>query len=76
MDAFENGARHLVADLDKTEYLSSAGISAMFYAQKKVSVLGAGASFDIVNVSMGIKEIFDITGFSKFFSITVKDDVK
>ena len=53
-------------DLEKTEYISSAGLRVLLSAQKTMNEKG---SMVVKNVSSEIQEIFDVTGFSDILNI-------
>ena len=57
-------AEELVLDLEKLEYISSAGLRVLITAQKKMEKRG---SLKLVNVCAGVKEVLDITGLSNVF---------
>ena len=59
-------AEELVFDLEGLEYMSSAGLRILLATQKKMAQKGG---MKVVNVNDGIKEIFDITGFSDILTI-------
>jgi anti-sigma B factor antagonist len=50
------------------EYLSSAGLRAILYTQKKINNI-PNASLAITEVNESVMEIFDMTGFSDFLTI-------
>ena len=56
----------LIFDLEKLEYISSAGLRILLACQKKMNVQG---TMMIKNVNDSIKEVFDITGFSNILTI-------
>lgn len=56
----------LIIDLEKLEYISSAGLRVLLSAQKTMNKQG---SLVIRNASDEIKEIFDVTGFSDILTI-------
>ncbi|MCR5061435.1 MAG: STAS domain-containing protein [Saccharofermentans sp.] len=56
----------LIIDLEKLEYISSAGLRVLLSAQKTMNKQG---SLVIRNSSDEIKEIFDVTGFSDILTI-------
>ncbi len=56
----------LTLDLEKLEYISSAGLRVLLAAQKTMSRQG---EMKLVNVNEIIMEIFEITGFSDILTI-------
>ncbi len=60
------GVSKLIFDLEKLEYISSAGLRILLSCQKKMNLKG---SMVIKNASSDIKEIFEITGFSDILTI-------
>lgn len=56
----------LTADLENLSYISSAGLRALFTAEKKLSEKG---SFTLCHVQDAIMEILDMTNFSQVFTI-------
>ncbi len=60
------GVSELTLDLDKLEYISSAGLRVLLAAQKTMSRQG---KMKLVNVNEIIMEIFEITGFSDILTI-------
>ena len=61
-----DGVADLVLDLEKLEYLSSAGLRVLLSAQKTMSKQG---SMVVRNVNETIMEIFEVTGFSEILTI-------
>ena len=61
-----NGITELVFDLDKLDYISSAGLRMLLAAQK---VMNRQGEMKIVNVKPEIMEIFDVTGFVDILNI-------
>lgn len=59
--------KHLVFDLEKLEYMSSAGLRVMLSTHKKM--LAAGGDLVIKNANEDIMEVFDITGFMDVLNI-------
>ena len=55
------GIISLVFDLKDLQYISSAGLRVLLSAQKTMNRQGTMA---VRNVSDGVREIFDVTGFS------------
>ncbi|MBQ1334821.1 MAG: STAS domain-containing protein [Clostridia bacterium] len=60
------GISELVIDMEKLEYLSSAGLRVLLSAQK---IMNKQGSMTVRNVNETIMEIFDITGFSDILTI-------
>lgn len=56
----------LTLDLEKLDYISSAGLRVLLSAHKAISPKG---KLKIVNANEAITEIFDITGFSEILNI-------
>jgi anti-sigma B factor antagonist len=61
-----NGITELIFDLEKLDYVSSAGLRVLLAAQK---VMNRQGSMKIRNVNSDIMEIFEITGFVDILSI-------
>ena len=60
------GVSELVFDMEKLEYLSSAGLRVLLSAQKQMSKQG---SMTVTKVNETIMEIFEVTGFSDILTI-------
>ena len=56
----------LVLDLEKLDYISSAGLRVLLQAEKIMSRLGG---MRILNVNEAVMEVFEITGFSSILTI-------
>ena len=65
---FEEGSNNIVLDFEKVDYLSSAGLRTVLYAQKKINTI-EGASMIVSNVNSSVMEVFDMTGFTDFLTI-------
>ena len=61
-----DGVEKLVMDLEKLEYLSSAGLRVLLSAQKTMNKQG---SMVICHVNETILEIFEVTGFAEILTI-------
>ena len=61
-----DGVKELVFDLEKLEYISSAGLRVLLSAQK---VMNKQGSMVIKNVNEEIQEIFEVTGFVDILTI-------
>jgi anti-sigma B factor antagonist len=59
-------AETLTFDLGGIEYISSAGLRVLLYAQKKMRQKGG---VKVKNVTNEVMEIFDVTGFSDILDI-------
>ena len=62
-----DGSLDLVIDFAENKYVSSAGLRAVLVIQKKMKK--GGGSETLINVSDAVKEIFDVTGYSRFLVI-------
>ena len=60
------GITSLKFDLEKLDYISSAGLRVLLSSQKTMNKQG---SMVISNVSPEVKEIFDVTGFTDILTI-------
>jgi len=60
------GVSNLVFDLNKLEYISSAGLRVLLSAQK---IMNKQGSMKVTNVNDDIMEIFDVTGFADILTI-------
>ena len=61
-----DGKTELVMDLEKLEYISTAGLRVLLSAQKTMNKQG---SMVITNPTDEVKEIFEVTGFSEILTI-------
>lgn len=61
------GITELVLDLAEVEYVSSAGLRSILQAQKDMNK--QEGKMKILNLSESVKEIFDMIGFSRIFTI-------
>ena len=60
------GATALTLDLEKLEYISSAGLRVLLVAQK---IMNQQGEMKVVHVNETIMEIFEVTGFSDILNI-------
>jgi anti-sigma B factor antagonist len=61
-----DGVTSLTLDLEKLEYISSAGLRVLLSAQK---VMNKQGEMKVVNVNETIMEIFEVTGFSDILNV-------
>ena len=61
-----NDIKELVFDLEKLEYISSAGLRVLLASQK---VMNKQGSMKVTNVIPEIMEVFEITGFTDLLTI-------
>lgn len=66
INALSADVKSLVMDLEKLEYVSSAGLRVILSAQKKMSKLGG---MKLVSVCEAVMEVFEITGFADILTI-------
>jgi len=63
----EGGGTKIILDCSGLNYISSSGLRVFLVIQKKLMVLKG--QFRLCSLQPGIKEIFDISGFSTIFSL-------
>ena len=61
-----NGVKELTFDLEKLDYVSSAGLRVLLAAQK---VMNRQGGMKVTNVKPEIMEIFEVTGFVDILNI-------
>ena len=61
-----DGVAKLVIDLEKLEYISSAGLRVLLAAQKMMNLQG---EMKVTHVSEVVMEVFEVTGFSDILTI-------
>lgn len=59
---------NLVLDLKEVDYVSSAGLRAILYIQKKLDTI-EGSTMIVKNVCPDVMEVFEMTGFTEFLKI-------
>lgn len=64
---FEDVVKAIYLDCSKLSYISSSGLRVFLTVQKKM--MSVNGKFFLFAMQPGIKEIFDISGFSSIFSI-------
>ncbi len=65
-ELFEQGVSQLTLNFEQLDYISSAGLRVLLFAQKSLSENG---KMTIRNVKPEIMEVFDITGFIDILTI-------
>jgi anti-sigma B factor antagonist len=60
------GVKHLVLDLQGVDYVSSAGLRAILFAQKTMNAQG---DMKVARVNSDIMETFELTGFTDILEI-------
>ena len=63
----EDGQKHFVVDAAELVYVSSSGLGELLLAAK--SLKDSGGSIVVCNLNARIQEIFEMTGFSKLFTV-------
>lgn len=66
VEAIPEEVKELIIDMEKLEYISSAGLRVLLAANKKMAKVG---SLRVRNVCDEIMEIFEMTGFSDVLTI-------
>ena len=65
--AISRGARKLLLDMDKVEYISSAGLRVLLAAAKELKK--HEGEIKLCCLKPYVKEVFDIAGFTQIFKI-------
>jgi anti-sigma B factor antagonist len=66
-ELIDRNEANIVVDMNGVEYISSAGLRVMLSAQKRVR-LNKG-DVKLASLQPFVKEVFEITGFTKLFSV-------
>jgi len=66
-EILDKQTKHLILDCSELNYISSSGLRVFLTIQKYM--MSTGGKFSLFAMQQGIKEIFDISGFSSIFSI-------
>ena len=61
-----DGVTELTLDIEKLEYISSAGLRVLLSAQK---IMNKQGGMKVKNVSKAVMEIFEVTGFADILTI-------
>ena len=67
MEVIEGGCNRIILDCSGLNYISSSGLRIFLIVLKKM--IAVKGQFSLCNLQPGIKEIFDISGFSSIFSV-------
>lgn len=67
IEVIDAGTNTMVIDFLNVQFISSAGLRVLLLAAKKVKPYGG--KILLSNLSEGVREVFDISGFSALFSI-------
>lgn len=65
-----NNKIQLLLDFKGVEYLSSAGLRAILFAKKQVDSMAEGSTLEIINVQPAVMEVFHMTGFDDFLTLS------
>ncbi len=65
--AISEGSRKLLIDLEKCEYISSAGLRVLLAVTKKLNK--EGGVIKICSLQPYVKEVFDVAGFTQILKI-------
>ncbi|RAP36447.1 anti-anti-sigma factor [Candidatus Marinamargulisbacteria bacterium SCGC AAA071-K20] len=68
VQVINEGQDKIILDLSQAEYISSAGFRVFIVAQKKTKP--TGGQVVLMGVNDEIKEIFDISGFTRLFTFS------
>jgi len=66
-ELFAQETKDLVLDMSQLDYISSAGLRVLLFAQKSLNA--AGGKLTLKHVKPEIMEVFEITGFTDILSI-------
>ena len=67
LEVIESGQTKIILDCKALDYISSSGLRVFLIAQKKM--MAVAGKLLLCNLQPGIKEIFEVSGFSMIFSI-------
>ena len=65
---FAESALNLVLDFKEVEYISSAGLRTVLYAQKRINDM-TNSKMKLINVSDDVMDVLSMTGFTDFLII-------
>ena len=71
--SLDGGSRKLVVDLERVEYISSAGLRVLLVAAKKLG--GGKGALALCAMNDAVRQVFDLAGFLPLFVVdTTRDD--
>ena len=70
--ALDSGKDRLLINLAQLEYISSAGLRVLLVVAKRIQQRGGKISLN--GLTAGVKEVFEISGFSSIFKIFDRQD--
>jgi anti-anti-sigma factor len=68
LELISNGETKMVFDLTEVNYVSSAALRVFLLAAKRISAVDG--TIRLCGLSTTLRDVFDISGFSKLFAIT------
>ncbi len=71
-DALHDGARHVVADLDKVTFLDSTGLGALVSAYKRARA--NDGRFSVLASQPSLLRLFEITGLTALLDVSTPQD--
>lgn len=63
----DGGAKALIIDLTRVEFVSSAGLRVFLLAAKRLKA--AGGKYGLAGLQPQVREVLEVSGFSKIFSL-------
>ena len=66
-DKIDQGARKLLIDFEKIDYISSAGLRVLLATSKKLSA--EGGELRLCSLNETVQEVFDISGFGMLLNV-------
>jgi len=66
-ELINNGGSKVLIDLEKLNYISSAGLRVMLATAKKLRA--AGGDLRLCNLNQNVQDVFEISGFSSILSV-------
>lgn len=66
LESIDGGSNKILINLEKTDYISSAGLRVLLASAKKLK--GSG-EFRISNLNSTVQEVFEVSGFSSILNV-------